>query len=249
MNRLLRAELFKQRTTRTTRTLLASMVALVVLVVGLHVFTLPADTLARAADQPKVFGWGTSIGALFAALLGAMGITAEFRHGTIRPTLLATPDRLRVVAAKAAAAALTGFAIGLLAEGLCAAVAVGGFAVRDIPVALGAGDYVQLLLGGAIASALWAVVGTGVGSLVRGQVGAVAGLCVWLLLVENILIGNVPAVARFGPAASAGALSGMIPNAGATTLLAPALGALLLVGYALVAGLIGMNAFNRSDIG
>ena len=84
-----RSELFKQRTTRTARVLLASMVGVTLVVVCLHVFTLKSADLSQAANQPKVFGWGTTIGALFAALAGAIGITAEFRHGTIRPTLLA----------------------------------------------------------------------------------------------------------------------------------------------------------------
>jgi hypothetical protein len=47
------------------------------LVVLLHVFSLPAHDLGIRYNQLKVLGWGTSIGALFAALLGALSITAE----------------------------------------------------------------------------------------------------------------------------------------------------------------------------
>lgn len=248
MTSLVRAELFKQRTTRTTRTALASMLGLTVLVVCLHVFTLDAADLAKAANQPRVFGWGTTIGALFAALLGAITITGEFRHGTIRPTLLATPDRRQLIAAKVAAAAVAGLAVGVLAEGLVAAIGAAGFAIRGIPVALAAGDFAQMLAGGAAAAALWAVIGTGIGSIVRGQVGAVAGLAVWLLLIENILIGNLPSAAKYAPGASAGALAGMTPDAGAANLLAPALGALLLIGYAAVAAGGGLFAIDHSDI-
>ena len=62
----LRSELFKQRTTRTARVLLASMAAVTLLVVCLHVFTLKSADLSQAANQPEVFGWATTIGALFA---------------------------------------------------------------------------------------------------------------------------------------------------------------------------------------
>lgn len=244
----LRSELFKQRTTRTARVLLTSMVGVTLLVVCLHVFTLKTADLSQAANQPKVFGWGTTIGALFAALAGAIGITAEFRHGTIRPTLLANPDRGRVVGAKAAAAAIAGLGIGLLAAGLVAAIGSIGLALRGIPVTLNAGDFAQMLVGGAAGAALWAILGTGLGALLRGQVGTVVGLCVWLLLIENILIGNVPSAGKYAPGASAGALAGLMPNAATAKLLAPVVGAALLAAYAAVVAGAGLVATERRDI-
>ena len=244
----LRSELFKQRTTRTAPVLLASMVGVTLLVVCLHVFTLDAADLGQAANQPKVFGWGTTLGALFAALSGAIGITAEFRNGTIRPTLLANPDRTRVIAAKAGAAAVSGLVLGLLAAGLVAAIGSIGLSARGITVTLGAGDFTQMIAGGGLSAALWAILGTGVGALLRSQITAVAGLCVWLLLIENILIGNVASVAKYAPGASGGALAGLIPNAGPTTLLAPALGALILLAYTAVAAGTGVLAIERRDI-
>ena len=244
----LRSELFKQRTTRTARVLLASMVGVTVLIVCLHVFTLKTADLSQAANQPKVFGWGTTIGALFAALAGAIGITAEFRHGTIRPTLLTNPDRARVVVAKAMAGAIVGLVIGLLAAGLVAAVGSAGLALRGIPIALNVGDFAQMLAGGAVGAALWAILGTGLGAILRGQVGAVIGLCVWLLLIENILIGNVPSAGKYTPGASDGAFAGLMPNAVSAILLAPIVGALLLAGYAVVCAGVGLVAIERRDI-
>lgn len=242
------SELFKQRTTRTSRVLLASMVGVTLLVVCLHVFTLKTADLSQAANQPKVFGWGTTIGALFAALAGAISITAEFRHGTIRPTLLANPHRARVVVAKAAAAAITGLGIGVLAAGLVAAIGSIGLAVRGIPITLGVGDFTQMIAGGAVGAALWAILGTGLGAILRGQVGAVIGLCVWLLLIENILIGNVPSAGRYAPGASDGALAGLMPNAGTATLLSPIAGAFLLAGYAAACAAAALAAIERRDI-
>ena len=244
----IRAELLKVRTTRTTRTLLAAMAGLVLLVVSLHAFTLKAADLSQAANQPHVFGWGTTIGGLFAALFGAIAVTAEFRHGTIRPTLLVTPDRRRVTAAKATVAVIVGLAVGLLAAALVAVIGSAEFAIRGISVTLTAGDFAQLIGGGAVAAALWAVIGTGLGTVLRGQVGTVVGLCVWLLLIENILIGNTPVAAKYAPGASAGALAGMIPDAGSAKLLSPILGGLLLAGYAAVIAITGLLAFNRRDI-
>jgi ABC-2 type transport system permease protein len=120
--------------------------------------------------------------------------------------------------------------------------------VRGITVTLGAGDFAQMIVGGGLGAALWAVLGTGIGALLRSQIATVAGLCVWLLLIENILIGNVPSAAKYAPGASGGALAGLMPNAGTAKLVAPALGVVLLLGYAAVAAATGLLAIERRDI-
>ena len=244
----LRSELAKLHTTRWTRTLLGSMLAVTVLVVCLHVFTLHSAELRQAANQPKVFGWASTLGALFAALAGAMSVTAEFRHGTVRPTLLASPDRARVAAGKAAAAALVGALTGVLAAGLVAALGSIGLAVRDIPVALTGADFAQMIAGCTASAVLWAILGTGIGALLRNQVAAVVGLCVWLLLIETILTSNLPAIGKYAPGASGGAIAGLTPGAGRASLLTPAMGALLLLGFAVLSSAAGLLTFQRRDI-
>ena len=101
MTALTRSELLKQRSIPTGRGLLVGMLVLIVFAVLLHGLSLPPNNLDVREDQLDfVFRWGALFGALFAALLGALSVTSEFRHGTIRPTLLVTPRRGRVVAAK-----------------------------------------------------------------------------------------------------------------------------------------------------
>ena len=234
MSRLVKSELLKQVTTRTSLLLLLWMTALILLVVLLHVLSLSTDHISTADGQLKVVGWGTSIAALFASLLGAMSITAEIRHGTIRPTFLATPRRERVIAAKLLAGALTGLAVGLLAEGLTAAIEAAGLAARGIHIQLTVGDYVQLLAGGAAAGVLFAAIGVGIGAIVRQQVGAVVGLCVWLLLVETTLIGNIPSAGKYAPGATAGAIAGAVQTQSAAKLVTPELGVLMLAAYAAI---------------
>jgi ABC-2 type transport system permease protein len=245
---LLRSELLKQRTTRTNLALLLWMVGLIALVVLLHVLSFGVDDLARHDNQLKIVGLGTTIGALFAALLGAMSITGEIRHGTIRPTFLATPRRELVITAKVAVSVLAGFAIGLVAEGLTAGLEAAGLATRGVHVEITSGEYAQLLLGGAVAAGLFAAIGVGVGAVVRNQIAAVVGLCVWLLLLEPILLGDLPEAAKFAPGASAGAIAGAIQSQIADTLVTPALGGLLLAIYAGLAGAAGSIATVRRDV-
>jgi ABC-type transport system involved in multi-copper enzyme maturation permease subunit len=248
MSRLVRSELLKQRTTRASLLLVIWMVGLILLVVLLHVLSLSTEQLSTRDGQLKVLGWGTGVGALFAALLGAMSITSEIRYGTIRPTFLATPTRERVIAAKLTASALVGLAVGLVAEGLAAAIEAGGLVARGIHIQLTTGDYIQLLAGGAAAAALFATLGLGVGAVIRQQVGAVIGLCVWLLLVETTLIGNVPSAGKYAPGAAAGAIAGAIQTQSASKLDTPAVGVLLLVAYAAIAAAAGNALTARRDV-
>jgi ABC-2 type transport system permease protein len=240
----LRAEFLKQRSTRTSIGLFAAMLVLVVLAALLHGFALAAnDVDSRSEQLTNVFGWGEVLGALFGGLLGGMSITSEIRHGTIRPTFLVSPRRARVVAAKAIANLLAGFGFGLIAAAVAAGAGSIALSARGLDAHLDAGDYAVLLAGGGAAAALWAVIGLGVGAVVRNQVATTVGLVVWLLFVDNQLVANVAGVGRFAPGALGQAVSGQDPD----TLLAPALGALLLTLYASAAIAGGWFATTRRD--
>jgi ABC-2 type transport system permease protein len=238
----LRAELLKQRSTQTTLLLLLAMFGLVAFAVAMHVLALGVDQLSTRSHQLEVFQVGTRAGMLFAGLAGAIAITAEFRYGTIRPTFLVAPRRSPVIAAKLAISGLAGIVFGLLAEALMAGGAAVGLAARGIDNQLTGGDYLQLLTGGAAAAALWAAIGVGVGALIRNQVGAVVGLCVWMFLVESVSEGFVPDAARLLPGGVGLALAGNSDE------LSAAVGALLLVLYAAAASAAGWIETLRRDI-
>jgi hypothetical protein len=191
-----RAELLKQRSTQTTLALLGGMFAIVSLAIILHVMTPTASDLATRSDQIPLFEAGTRIGMLFAAIAGALVITTEFRFGTIHPTFLVTPKRSPAVAAKIVVSAVVGLAFGLVAEALMAGAATAALNGRGITVELTSGDYTRLLIGGAIATAAWAMVGFGLGALVRNQIPTLIGLAVYLLLIDHLLPASA---ARYTP--------------------------------------------------
>ncbi|MGH2954206.1 MAG: ABC transporter permease [Solirubrobacterales bacterium] len=240
----LRAELLKQRSIPTTGGLFAAMLGLVLLAVVLHGVGLPAGDLAVSDNQLMVFGRGEFLGALFAALLGAMSVTGEIRHGTIRPTFLVSPGRTRVVAAKVGVGALVGGGFGLAASALAAGVGVAMLGARGIDLQLDAGDYALLVAGGTAASALWAAIGVGVGALVRDQVPTLIGISAWILFVEGLFGGNLAEVSKFAPGTLGMAVSGQDPDA----LLAPAISLLLLAVYAAAAAAAGWLATTRRDV-
>jgi ABC-2 type transport system permease protein len=224
------------------------MLALVLLAVLLHGLGLPTGNVDSTSEQlTMVVGWGEKLGAVFAGLLGAMSMTSEIRHGTIRPTFLVTPRRVRVLAAKVLASMFFGAAFGLLATAL--AVGSGGtaLAARGIENQLDASAYVLFLAGGTAAGALWAAIGVSLGAIIRNQVPTLIGICAWLLFVESLLVGDVAGVGdvgRFAPGAAAAAIGGQDPD----KLVAPAVGLALLVLYTAAATLAGWIATARRDV-
>ena len=245
MKLALRTELLKLRTTKTVLGLVAAMVGLVLVAVILHALGLPLARVSTSTGQLMVLlEGGATIGVLFAGLLGALSLTGEFRHGTIRPTFLAMPQRGRVLAAKAVTSVVVGAALGLMAAGVAAAVGSAAMAGRGAAIHLGSNDYTRLLLGGAAGAALMAAIGLGVGALVRNQVAAVVGMFVWLLFVENILADSVPSVSRYMPGALARALAG---NRSGQLHSVP-LALLLLVAYAAAIAVTGWRTTLRRDV-
>lgn len=246
MTSQLRAEMLKQRSTQSTVGLLGAMLALVLFVVLLHGVGLPMKSIGeRSVQLRELFGRAELMGVLFASLVGVLSITAEFRYGTIRPTFLATPERRRVVAAKIAGSMLIGALFGSLAAGVAIGSGTAVLAARGVALKLDGGDYAGLLGGGAAAAALWAVIGVGLGALVRNQVPAVAGVCAWLLFVESLILGDLDIIGdigRFTPGALGRAATGQDP------LLAPTLAVLLLVIYAAAAAVAGSIATIRRDV-
>ena len=223
MTRHLQAEWVKLRSTRTAAFLLLATLLLVALAISVHVLAPAAANLGKRNHQLEVLEVSTRLGILFAAVAGAMAITAEFHFGTIRPTFLVSPQRSLVVAAKLAVSGAVGFAIGAFAEGLGTGVAIVGLELRGIPLGVGAGDYVRLIAGGALGATLWSMIGLGVGALLRNQVPTLVGLCAWVLLVENV-VALSPATSRFLPGASTLALAGesgagFLPVAGSAVVL------------------------------
>ena len=240
---LVRAELFKLRTTRTALALIVGMVALILLVVLSSGFAESTVTLAERKNQFQLLANG-SIASAFAAVLGLLSMTTEFRHGTIRPTLLAAPRRVRVLAAKVVACTLWGAVLGAFGVGLSFGLGRLVMSVRGIPAVLDHRDLALVIGGSVAASALWGALATGVGAAVRNQVGAIVGLLVWVLLVESILFGLLPGVGRWLPAQAGNALVqvetphvlGVLP------------GALVMIGYALLFTVAGAVVTARRDV-
>jgi ABC-2 type transport system permease protein len=242
----LRSELRKMRTTRTNLGLLVGLVALVLFGVIAGSFGSESD-LSRPENQRELVGNG-AFAAAFAAMIGVMAMTSEFRHGTIRATFVLTPERTRVVAAKVLASFLVGVGFGALGAGLGLGTGVAMIRARGYDVLIDSGDVRSLLLGTIVMSALWAALGVGLGALVRNQVLAIVGLFAWVFVVEILIFQYLPGVGRFAPGAAGTAIAGNTVGESSVHLLSAPVGAALLAAYAAAFVLAGALVVSRRDV-
>ncbi|WP_051323951.1 ABC transporter permease [Candidatus Solirubrobacter pratensis] len=196
MTRLMAAEIFKLRTTRTFYGLVGGALALVLVIVILASATAGANDISLR-DVISIAGFAQ----VFALLLGIIAMTSEFRHGTITPSLLVVPDRVRLTLAKLGASVSAGLVLGIVATGLAALIGALILGARDIETGLAGSQVTKMVIGGIVACGLYAALGVGVGALVRNQVGAIVGSLVYLFVLENLLTIAKPLrdpVAKYG---------------------------------------------------
>lgn len=240
---LVRSELLKLRTTRTALGLILGMIGLIVLFTVLGGLLPQESYLLERKNQFQVLANG-SIASAFAAILGLMSVTAEFRHGTIRPTMLAAPRRLRVLVAKLVATTAAGAMLGIL--GVALSYEIGRICLdsRGIPSTVTSSDVRLIVVGSVAASALWGAFGVGLGAVIRNQVGALVGLLMWVLFAESILFALVPSVGRYLPATAANVLTQIEIN----HQLPIVSGVLVFCGYVAAAAVAGAFVTARRDL-
>jgi ABC-2 type transport system permease protein len=225
MSALLRAELLKLRTTRTFVTLVAVALALSLIVVGLTALIVDDFT-----DDQLLELFTADFSPLFILLLGVVGMAGEWRHRTITSSVLAAPDRVRLLLAKVLSYALAGALLSLVVTVGLMALGTLILSVRDQPT-LDAAELLDVLWRNLVVAALLGAFGVCVGGLVRNQIVAIVGLLVLAFVLEPTLIALAPDVGRFGP--TGGAPNGVIRinPVGEEDLLSPGVALLVMVGW------------------
>ena len=128
---------------------------------------------------------GQYIGQLAVAVLGVMVTASEYSTGMIRSTLLASPRRVRMLAAKSVVFALLILVIGEV-------VSFAGFFIGRqtfkslITVNLDSGD-IRQVLGGGLYLAMLALFAMVLGALIRHVAGAITGIVALLLVLSGII--------------------------------------------------------------
>ena len=235
-----------------------------------HGTDVPGDFLAHLRDDwtlghsavtqaTTVYTSGRLLGVLLVCLLGIVLVTGEYQQQTATTTFLLTPRRTTVVVSKLLTAVLMATAAWLLSTLLSLVTGVVFLHSQGVSSQLGSGGVLRALLLDLAAYLLWAVLGVGLGALIRSQLVATvlvtvvylggaavaAGLfellntyvvkSTWILTAQVI----VPAVA------SAVMIS---PTATYTESPPQWVGAAVLLAYGVAAGTIGTAILRRRDV-
>lgn len=174
----------------------------------------PAPELDPVVAANLVYSSVTAVGLVIPLLFGALLATTEWRHGTLTPTVLAQPRRGIVLAAKAIVAATMGVVYGVV--GLVGSVGLGApvLAALGEPTALGEPEVIAVLLRTLLATALWSLLGLGLGALLTSQIAAIVIVLAFTQFVEPILrlVASVwewsASIGRFLPGSATDALVG-----------------------------------------
>ena len=243
MTAQLRSEARKLRSTHTAALVLLAAVGLTLFGVAVEGLSLTPAELADEEEQRRLLGGG-SVVVFFATVAGILTVTAEFRYGTIRPTLLFEPRRRIVLGAKLAAAALVGAVFAVVCLVLSVGVGRSILAFRDVDLAVSGGETTALVLGTIASSMLGGMLGVAIGTLIRNQVGSVMALVGYAFLVDAALFAAEPALGRFLPGKAGDALAGQLVE----DLLAPGVAAAVLVAWTLAFAAAAIVRSDRSDV-
>jgi len=179
----------------------------------------PASTQNLGSDPVALALGGMYLVLLTVGVLGVLFTAGEYGTGSIRSTMTAVPRRLPVLWSKAAVAGAVALVLGAVSAVISYAGGE-GLLRGGIALPLTAPGVVRSLMLAAAAMALIAIMGVGLGSLVRSVGGAIAILAVLLLLpaladllptglrndISPYLLGNA-ANSMFSLHQSAGALN------------------------------------------
>jgi ABC-type transport system involved in multi-copper enzyme maturation permease subunit len=281
--RLISAELMKIRTTNVWWLFLIGMVAVTALAflfnaIGHH-YTLQPPVTAVNADQAQqlqrdaaaahtpaglakiaadLMTSGQLFGLLLAMILGILVVTNEFFHQTATTTFLTNPHRAAVITAKAVAALLFGVLLWLVATALDLIATPIFLNSEHVRVSVLEWTVVQSVLLNLAAFAMWAILGLGIGTLIRSQIGAVvtgavsyligaAAIALVFQLIHNVYPHDWVISAEVIAPAIASSI--MITPGQAFDHAPPQwAGAVVLVGYTLLAGGLGTWLIRRRDI-
>jgi ABC-2 type transport system permease protein len=201
---LVRAEFIKLRSTRTALGLFIGAVAVAVVPAIVAMSVMPR-TMLEDNGASIAAAFGLSVVPMLAVVFGILGMTNEYRHGTITYTYLQTPRRWVVVAVKLLCYGLVGAGVMAFTGLAVAFIVYVGAGLRSVTLTTGTGGTLDgLLTAGNITLfiatvGLMTAFGVGLGALLRAQVPTVAGVLVWALIIEPTIAALKPGVGRYLP--------------------------------------------------
>jgi ABC-2 type transport system permease protein len=272
--RLVNAELFKLRTTSLWWIMAIVLVPLYALSLGFNWLSSYALTSGQAdggasdaqaqvdaAANPiniatNLYTTGQFMGVLIVLLLCAILVTSEFFHLTATTTFLVTPRRESVIMAKFGAGIIVGLVVWAFTTVLNLILVPLIMNALNIEGQAGEPAVWRAIGLNALAFLLWAVLGVGLGVLIRSQLAATLTLSI-VYVVGTSVIGIIFQLLTNYVAEWFQYLQVIVPTTASQLMLSGTdlpgspprwVGAVVLIGYAVITGVIGTLITKRRDI-
>ncbi len=250
--RLLRAELRKLTTTMMPWAFLAVLVAIGAINASAVIWGTDFDGsktfISTAADQRSLVAFAANA-MVIAGLFGAIAVAREYAHGTVIPTFLSSPRRSRAVLAQFGAVAVGGALIGLIGAALTMIALALSLLTTEFGFMISIAGVTRVLAASAFAGAAGAVLGAGIGAVVRNTGGAVTGAVLALIVAPPLIVQLINDASLWVPSPLATALSGVEAEAAGVESQAGAVAALLaLAAWAAVPAVVGLLSVQRRDV-
>ena len=242
---LVRCEFRKLTTTRMPLAFLAVLTVLAVLngiAVAVGTDMDGSKTfISTAADQQSLMAFAANA-LMITGLFGAIAAAREYGHNTVIATYLSEPRRSRAMTGQFIAIGLGGAILGLIGTSLTIAAVAASLPFTTYGFMVSASDIARIIGASSLAGASGAILGAGIGTVVRNTGGAVTGTVVVLVIAPPVIVQLANGAAPWIPNAIANVASGVADG----TSITGAIMALAL--WALVPALIALWAVQRKDV-
>lgn len=243
--RLLRAEIRKLTTTKMPW----GFVAVLLLIAGIDAAVVMFGTdmdgsktfISTAADQQSLmaFAFNAMLGT---ALFGAIAVAREYAHNTVVPTFLSSPRRVRATLAQLVAVTLAGAALGLVAQVLVTSAIALALPTTAYGFTVSAGGLAQVLAASTFAGATGALLGAGLGAILRNLGGAVAAVVFTLFVIPPLVVQLFTDAASWIPPTLSTVISGVTDEVDVWAALAA------LLAWGVIPAVIGVVTVQRRDV-
>lgn len=245
MSNLIRSEIRKLTSTKMPLAFFLVLVA----IAAINAFAVVAGTdmdgskgfISTEADQQSLMAFAANA-FMGAGLFGAIAVAREYGHHTVVPTFLASPRRHRAVLAQLTAVFIGGAVLSLVGAALTIAAVAIALPTTEFGFMVSTAHVAQILGASAFAGAAGAVLGAGIGAVVRNVGGAVTTTVLALIVAPPLIVQLANGTASWMPNVLANVLAGV----GTDVSTAAAVGAT--AAWAIVPAAIGLLAVQRRDV-
>ncbi len=212
MDRLIRSELRKLSSTKMPLAFLGVLAS----IAAINAFAVVVGTdmdgsktfISTEADQQSLMAFAANA-FMGSGLFGAIAVAREYGHRTVVPTFLASPRRHRAVLAQLIAVALGGAVLSFIGAGMTIVAIALALPTTEFGFLVSAGNVTEVLASSTFTGAAGAVLGAGIGAVIRNVGGSVTTTVLALIVAPPLVVQLANGTASWMPNVLANVLAGV----------------------------------------